>query len=101
MKVIIEKLDHFGRGITRIDNKICFVENALPNEEVEIEITKENKKYIEAKAIKIIKESNNRKEILCPYYEVCGGCDLLHLSFIEENKYKHNKIVELLKSMEK
>ena len=27
MKVTIEKLDHFGRGITHINDKICFVEN--------------------------------------------------------------------------
>ena len=44
MNVKIEKLDHFGRGITNINNKICFVENALPNEIVTIEIFKETKK---------------------------------------------------------
>ena len=37
MKVEIEKLDHYGRGITKINEKICFVENALPEEIVEIE----------------------------------------------------------------
>ena len=46
MKVRIEKLDHFGRGITFIDGKICFVERALPNEIVELEIIKETKKFI-------------------------------------------------------
>ena len=40
MNVKIEKLDHFGRGITEIDNKICFVENVLPNEIVKINIIK-------------------------------------------------------------
>ena len=41
LTVQIEKLDHYGRGITRINGKICFVENALPKETVEIEIIKE------------------------------------------------------------
>ena len=40
LEVEIEKLDHYGRGITRVADKICFVENALPNEVVEIEIIK-------------------------------------------------------------
>ena len=31
MQVKIEKLDHYGRGITKIENKICFVEGALKN----------------------------------------------------------------------
>ena len=49
MEVKIEKLDNFGRGITYLNDKICFVENAYPEEIVEIEILKENKKIIEAK----------------------------------------------------
>ena len=28
--VKVEKLDNLGRGIARIDNKIVFIENALP-----------------------------------------------------------------------
>ena len=46
MEVVIKKLDHFGRGITYINDKICFVDFALPEEIVDIEITKEKKKYL-------------------------------------------------------
>ena len=53
LEVEIEKLDHYGRGITRVADKICFVENALPNEIVEIKIEKETKKYFLAKKVKI------------------------------------------------
>ena len=58
-EVLIEKLDHFGRGIAN-DNKIIFVENALPEELVEIEIQKENKKLIEATTTNIIRKSDKR-----------------------------------------
>ena len=34
MKIKIEKLDHFGRGICYVDGKICFVEDTLEGEEV-------------------------------------------------------------------
>ncbi|MDR0423500.1 MAG: methyltransferase, partial [Rickettsiales bacterium] len=27
----------------------------------------------------LIKKSQNRQDILCPYYDKCGGCNLLHL----------------------
>ena len=46
MKVEITKLDHYGRGVSRLNNKIVFIENALLHEIVEIEIIKEHKKYI-------------------------------------------------------
>ena len=29
MSYTVEKLDDFGRGIINVDNKICFVKNAL------------------------------------------------------------------------
>ena len=41
MEIKIEKFDDFGRGICYIDNKVTFVPNAIPNDLVEIKITKE------------------------------------------------------------
>lgn len=96
MNVKIEKLDHFGRGITEIDNKICFVENALPNEIVKINIIKETKKYYVAEVVDFIEKSPNRIIEKCPYYSICGGCDLEHLSFKKENEFKRRKVQELL-----
>ena len=96
MNVKIEKLDHFGRGITNINNKICFVENALPNEIVNIEIIKETKKYFLAKTIDFIEKSPSRIIEPCPFYNECGGCNLEHLSFSKENEFKRRKVQELL-----
>ena len=44
MKVRIEKLDNYGRGLAHLSNKIVFVPNALPNEVVEVDIVSEKKK---------------------------------------------------------
>ena len=97
MIVKIEKLDNYGRGITYINDKIVFVEDALPDEEIKIKIIKETKKYIEAQAVKYIKTSNKRKKSECPYSEKCGGCNLEHISFQEENNFKVEKVTSLLK----
>lgn len=96
-KYIIEKIDHFGRGITKINNKIAFIENALPNELVEIKITKETKKYIEGVTTKVIKESSDRTKSNCPYYHECGGCNIRHLEYMKQLKYKEQKVKEILK----
>ena len=96
MEVKIEKLDNFGRGITYLNNKICFVENAYPEEIVEIEIVKENKKIIEAKTIKVITKSNNRVESKCPYSNICGGCNFSNLKYEEELIYKTEKVKDLI-----
>lgn len=95
--VKIENLDHFGRGIAKVNNMPIFVENSLINEEVEIVITKEKKKYMEGFVSNYLKKSPLRVESNCPYYDKCGGCDLLHMSYEEQLKYKENKVKEIIK----
>lgn len=95
-EIKIEKLDNTGRGICYINDKITFVENALPDEIVNIKITKESKKYNEAEVIKYIKTSPKRVNPLCPFYNECGGCNLLHLSYEDTLKYKKEKIESIL-----
>lgn len=97
MSYKIERLDHQGRGITYINGKIAFVKDTLPGEEIELKIIKENSKLIEAEPISFLKESQLRVKELCPYYKECGGCNLLHMSYVEQIKYKQSKIVDVMK----
>lgn len=94
--VKVEKLDNLGRGIARIDNKIVFIENALPEEVVDIEIIKDKKNYSLARRIRLDKKSKYRREV-CPYSDFCGGCDLISLEYDKQLEYKQNKIEELVR----
>ena len=94
--VKVEKLDNLGRGIARIDNKIVFIENALLEEVVDIEIIKDKKNYSLARRIRLDKKSKYRREI-CPYSDFCGGCDLISLEYDKQLEYKQNKIEELVR----
>lgn len=96
MHVNINKLDNYGRGITYINNKICFISNSLPNEEMEIDNIIDKKKYSEAKCIKIINKGNDRIDNNCKYYDKCGGCQLRHFSNKLESNFKTNKIKDIL-----
>lgn len=91
----INSLDHKGRGICKIDGKITFVKNALPDEIVEIKVTKSKKKYNEAIVTNYIKTSDKRVNVSCPYYKNCGGCQLLHLSYKEQLIFKQDKIINI------
>ena len=95
-KVCIEKLDHFGRGIARNCGKPIFVVNALPNEIVDINITNEKKNFMEGVVTNYIKYSNERVIPKCPYYNECGGCDLMHLNYNNQLKFKENKVKEIM-----
>ena len=95
--ILIESLDYFGRGVAHIDNKIVFVSNALPNELVNIKITNTKNRYNEAIVTKYIKTSNKRIDSICPYFNKCGGCQLLNLKYEDTIDFKLNKVKDLLK----
>ena len=93
----IVRLDDLGRGIGYIDKKVVFVPNTLIGEIVNIEILKETSKYYEGIVIEYIKKSDKRIDSICPYFNKCGGCNLLHMSYDEEIVYKKDKLKGILK----
>ena len=95
MEVKIDRLDHQGRGIASLD-KVTFIPNTLPGEIVDIDITFSKSKYNIGKVTKYIETSKDRIEPLCPYYSICGGCELMHLSYKDELKYKESKIIDIM-----
>lgn len=94
--VKIYELDHQGRGIGKINNKIIFVKNALPNEIVRVKIIKNYSKYCEGEIINIIKQDLDRVDVKCPYYLNCGGCQLLHMNYKRQLKFKDDKIKNIV-----
>lgn len=97
MELEIKRLDHHGRGIVYEDSKIVFVDNALPEEVVEIEVLRENSKYKDARVKNYIVKSDKRVKSKCPFYEECGGCQLRHMSYDDTIAFKKNKLEEIMK----
>lgn len=95
VKIINQNSD--GLGVSRIDNKVIFIENALPSEEGTVEITELKKRYAKAEIISFDRISNSRQKAPCPYYGECGGCDLQHQVYDHQLKFKENKVSEALK----
>ncbi len=95
--VKITDIDFQGRGIARIDNIVTFVDNALKGEVVDIEITKKSKKFYEGRTLNIKKKSSKRVEPSCPYYQLCGGCDLMHMDYQNQLDFKKDKVKTTLK----
>lgn len=94
MKVEITGQDHFGRGVAKVGDKVIFVEGALPKEVCSITIQKEKKNICEAEVIK--KYTSKSIIPVCPYYSECGGCNLMHQDYQEQNQFKEQEIVTLL-----
>ena len=77
--VVIESLDHEGRGIAHADGKVVFIEGALTGERVTYSSYRKKNNYEQAKVEQILKQSFMRVQPKCPVFGVCGGCSMQHL----------------------
>ena len=98
---LVEKFDHFGRGIIKDNGKTIFVRNAVAGDIVDIDLTKNKKTISEAIIKKIVKPSPLRVKSPCSYSDLCGGCSLLNISYIESLKYKENRLKEIISKFAK
>lgn len=89
-----------GQGIAKKKDNIYFIENALKDEIVDIAIIKQEQNIIQGKIINILEKSSERTEPLCPHYQKCGGCNIMHFSDLEQDKFKKEIIANLIKKHE-
>ena len=93
MEIKVESLVQNGVGLARkADGKVVFIDKVLPGEVVVIKITKEKKDYDNAVCTRIIVPSPSRITPICPYYGLCGGCNLMHLKYEAQVAYKEGII---------
>ena len=77
----VESLDLNAQGIAHRDGKVVFIDGALPNETVRVEITKTKPSYEKAKTLEVLKSASARVTPSCPHFGVCGGCSMQHVEF--------------------
>jgi len=79
VETVIEDLDHDGRGVGRVSDKVVFVDGGLPGERVRFRYTKGGRHYDQGVTEAVLDPSPQRVEPPCPVFGVCGGCSLQHL----------------------
>lgn len=77
--LLIESLDHEGRGVAHRDGKAIFVDGALTGELVEAQSYRKKPSYEQAQVTRILKASPYRVAPRCRWFGVCGGCTHQHL----------------------
>lgn len=83
-----EKMINSGQCLGRIDSLVVIVNGCLPGELVKARITRIKKDLIEADSIEIVETIPDRKEPICKYFGLCGGCSLQNLEYSKQLNIK-------------
>jgi len=99
LTVSIEKLSNLGTGIARVDGFVVFVENACPQDELLVKITKVSKNYANAKIMEIVNPSPHRVEPFCALQKVCGACQLQFINYDYQLELKRQIVEDAMRSI--
>ena len=98
VKVVeIIDINHTGQGVAKINNFVVFVSGTISGDKVKIKITDIKKNYATGEILSIIKPSEFRTASPCTYFQQCGGCQLMHMDYKEQLKYKRNRVISELR----
>ena len=97
--VRIEKISNLGTGIARVDGFVIFVENACPEDELKVKVTKVSKNYANAKILEVIKPSPHRVEPFCALQKVCGACQLQFIDYDYQLELKRQMVEDAMRSI--
>ena len=92
----IESFTHDGRGVARVDNKVWFIEGALPGEQVSFCQSGKRRSFNHGVLQKVIHPAADRVVPQCPVFGICGGCALQHVNLVGQVRLKQQFLVEQL-----
>lgn len=100
-KLVIEKISSDGSGICYVDDKVVFVDKAVPGDECSATVYQKRKKFNKAKINELFVASEHREDPFCQYYDLCGGCKLQHLKYDEQANYKEKSVYDAFERVAK
>ena len=74
-----------------------FVPGVAPGDRIRAKVTGGYKRYVEADITELISAGPYRAEPLCPHFESCGGCQLMHLDYSYQLEAKRDVIRYVLR----
>lgn len=92
IKLHIDAVSSEGSGVGRFDGQAVFVSGAAVGDNLSVHIIKAKKTYAVGKIKEILKPSEDRIQIDCPYFKQCGGCVYRHISYDAEKRIKTQKV---------
>jgi 23S rRNA (uracil1939-C5)-methyltransferase len=96
LELVVDRLAFGGRGLTRLDGLVVFVDGGLPGARVRAKVEKVKKGFAEAVVVETLTPSPDAVTPVCPHFGVCGGCVWQDLDYEKQLFWKREQVVETL-----
>lgn len=93
----IETVAFGGEGILRFQGFVIFVPFTAVGDHITCRITETKRSFAKGELVELKHPSSDRVKPVCPYFGTCGGCQLQHINYEAQLKYKLNAVQDALK----
>ena len=97
LELNIDSLAYGGKGVSRVDDFVIFVKNAIPGQKVRALLYKKRKGFGEARPLEILSESKHVVLPRCDHFPTCGGCKVQQLDYVEQVAQKKQQIENIFR----
>jgi 23S rRNA (uracil1939-C5)-methyltransferase len=100
LELSIEGVAQGGAGVARADNFVVFVEGAFPGDVVRAEVTKSKRHYANARAVEVIRPSDDRVPLRCDHEgSDCPGSPWQQLRYERQAEHKQELLGDALRRL--
>ena len=92
----IEGYGSAGEGVARLEGQAVFVKGALAGEVCQVQLLKVGKSAAWGRVTQVLTPVPGRQSPDCSRYPRCGGCQLRHMTYAEELRFKRQKVQDAL-----
>lgn len=96
IELTVEDIAFGGKGLAKVDGLAVFIDKTVPQDRVNVRITKKKKNFAEARVIDLVSPSPLRIPARCRYSGYCGGCKWQFLDYTKQLEYKTSHVKESL-----
>lgn len=90
-----------GMGIAKVDDKVVFVEKAMPGDVVNAQSFQNRKKFEKARITEIVTPSEKRQDPFCTHFGICGGCKWQYIDYAQQVAYKEKIVSDAFERLAK
>ncbi|MFK7922121.1 MAG: 23S rRNA (uracil(1939)-C(5))-methyltransferase RlmD [Bacteroidia bacterium] len=90
-----------GRAVAKEEEKVIFVEDAVPGDRAVVKVFRKQKGIYIGKVSELITPSPDRVEPDCKHFDVCGGCKWQNMSYEAQANAKHQQVVDAIQRIGK
>ena len=81
-----------GKAIGKNEGKVIFIENCIPGDRLDVQLTKNKKDWAEGFPVRFKSYSTDRIQPFCDHFGICGGCAWQSLPYEKQLFYKRKQV---------